>query len=333
MFDGLTRRLASLTQQMRQSSDRFDSLQRAFQDAAGRMAPPAGLAGAAAGPTQAVEGFGANPGQLRMLVHAPAEPPRPGAPLLVLLHGCGQDAAGFAAAAGFMSLAGRLGAGLVLPEQVAANNQGRCFNWFEPAHTARGAGEAESIAQMAQAAVRRFDADPGRVFIAGLSAGAAMAVAVLAAYPERFAGGGAVAGLPAGAAHDLGSALNRMGRAGAPGRDALVARVARPPAGVAVPRLSIWSGDADRTVDPANSDALALQWSGLLGLPEAPDQDSNPAPGARRRAWGRQVEHWTLAEFGHAMPVVADSGQDPFVQRGPVQAAEAMARFWGLDHG
>jgi poly(hydroxyalkanoate) depolymerase family esterase len=326
MFDGLSRHLANLS---RHFLNPTHALQRAVVEAA--EPAPTGFAAASAGQTVAVEGFGSNPGQLRMLVYGPARPPRPGAPLLVLLHGCGQDAAGFAAAAGFMALAERLRLGLLLPEQQSGNNPGRCFNWFNPPDIARGGGEAESVHQMVAEAVRRFDADPARVYVAGLSAGAALAVALLAAYPESFAGGGAVAGLPVGAAHDLGSAFNRMARAGDTPRAALVARIAAPHVAVRWPRLSIWSGEADRTVDPANSRALAAQWTGLLGLPEFPDRESQPAAGVRCVAWGDAVEHWSLAGFGHAVPVAVDSGQDPFVQRAAVQAADVMARFWGLD--
>ena len=139
--------------------------------------------------------------------------PKPGAPLIVLLHGCGQAAARFAADTGWIALADRLGMPLVLPEQSGENNQGRCFNWFRPLHVRRGFGEALSIRQMVDTAVARFDSDPQRVFVAGLSAGGAMAAALLAAYPDVFAGGAIVAGLPVGAANSATEALRRMAEA------------------------------------------------------------------------------------------------------------------------
>ena len=113
--------------------------------------PPAGPGG------QVMEapGFDTNPGDLTMKLYIPPSPPRPGAPLLVLLHGCGQDAVRFAAAAGWMALADRLAAPLLLPEQAARNNQGRCFNWFEREDIACGAGEGASIRQMVGATIDR----------------------------------------------------------------------------------------------------------------------------------------------------------------------------------
>jgi poly(hydroxyalkanoate) depolymerase family esterase len=287
---------------------------------------------APATPFAEVTGFGSNPGHLRMLVQVPATP-RPGAPLLVLLHGCGQDPANFAAAAGFTALAGRLGAPLLLPDQTDGNNPGRCFNWFRPDDVARRGGEVESIRQMVAEAVRRFAADPARVFVAGLSAGGAMAAALLAAYPDVFAGGGVAAGLPVGSATDVASAMSRMSRASNEPRAVQVARIDPAGAGAGWPKLSVWHGDADRIVDPANADVLVAQWTGLLGLSETPDAEDAPAPGLRRRRWGDAVEQWTLAGFAHGFPATAAVSADPFVLRAPVQAADAMARFWGLEPG
>jgi poly(hydroxyalkanoate) depolymerase family esterase len=159
-----------------------------------------------------VANFSDNPGRLRMRLHLP--PVVPGRPLVVLLHGCGQDAAAFAAATGWIEMADRLGFPLILPEQVDANNRARCFQWFRPGDTTRDRGEAGSIAAITRAAIRRFDSDPGRVFILGLSAGGAMAVAMLAAYPDLFTAGAAVAGMPVGAARSAVQALTRMASAG-----------------------------------------------------------------------------------------------------------------------
>jgi poly(3-hydroxybutyrate) depolymerase len=160
-----------------------------------------------------------------------------------------------------------------------------------------------------------------------------MAAALLAAYPDVFAGGGIVAGLPVGAATDMASAFARMKKAGTDSRKTLVERASPARAGgiswPRLPRVSVWSGAADHTVDPANSDALVAQWTGLHGLPEAPDRMETVAPGVRRRMWGTAVEQWQLDGLGHAFPAAA-SGSDPYVHAAPVPAADAMARFWGL---
>jgi poly(hydroxyalkanoate) depolymerase family esterase len=299
-------------------------------DTVGLTHPPGPPGG---GGVEEVAGFGANPGALTMKLHVPAPPPRAGAPLLVLLHGCGQDAVRFAEAAGWTALADRLGAPLLLPEQASRNNPGRCFNWFEPGDNARDAGEVLSIRQMTEAAIGRFDSDRGRVFVAGLSAGGSMAAALLAAYPEVFAGGAVVAGLPVGCATDVGSAMSRMRTAGADlGGPDWAARVrAAAPSGYAGrwPRLSIWQGGADRVVDPANAVNLEAQWVALHGLGTAPTQDLSPRPGLRRRVWREAVELWTIEGMAHGYPV-AHPSQEQFVLAAGIDATAAIARFWGL---
>ena len=290
--------------------------------------------------TVEVTGFGSNPGGLRMLIHAPATPPAAGAPLLLLLHGCGQHAAGFAAASGWAGLADRLRVPLLLPEQATDNNRGRCFNWFRPGDNRRGRGEALSLRQMATEAVSRFGSDPRRVFVAGLSAGGAMAAALLAAYPEAFAGGAIIAGLPVGCATNASQALNCMARAAAPETPEFWAGRARAVAPVRFaghwPRLSIWHGEADRVVDPANSSRLAAQWAALHGLAAGNAHEEAPTPSARRRVWGDPdapaVEQWSIARMGHGVPIdAAVAGTPmPFVIDAGIDAPAAIARFWGI---
>ena len=119
--------------------------------------------------------FGSNPGALKARVHIPSGLPR-GAPLVVVLHGCTQNAAGYDAAAGWSRLADRHGFALLFPEQSRANNPNLCFNWYEPGDAARGHGEAASIAAMVEAMIERHGLDRSRLFVTGLSAGGAMAM-------------------------------------------------------------------------------------------------------------------------------------------------------------
>jgi poly(hydroxyalkanoate) depolymerase family esterase len=269
-----------------------------------------------------VAGFGGNPGRLAMFVHVPTIAPAAGAPLIVLLHGCGQAATTFAQATGWVVLADRLGVPLVLPEQAGENNHGRCFNWFQPAHTGRGLGEASSIRQMVAAASQRFRSDPRRIYIAGLSAGGAMTAALLAAYPDVFAAGAVVAGLPVGAANNTSEALRRMAEAGPRQTPAAWAELVRRAAPIdhpgPWPRISIWHGEHDRVVDPANATLLATQWSALHGL-DPGQLESTEIAGARREHWGNlarpAVELWSLPRLAHAWPV---------------DAARHIADFWGL---
>ena len=209
-----------------------------------------------------VASFGSNPGGLRMLVYAPVKIPRV-RPLIVVLHGCGQSAASFADDAGWLAMARKYGVALVLPEQTYENNRSRCFNWFRPWDVARGSGEAMSIRQMVRTAVKRFGSDPRKIFIVGFSAGGGMAAALLAAYPAVFAAGGVVAGMPVGCAKSPTGAMLQMKRA-----DRFRTRRGLADEVRAVtsfnerkvwPRLTIWQGELDRTVDPGNAESLAAQ--------------------------------------------------------------------------
>ncbi len=282
--------------------------------------------------------FGSNPGQLRMLVQPPPVP-TPGASLILLLHGCGQGAARFASASGWDALAARLGATLLLPEQAADHAGNRCFNWFLHADTRRGGGEALSIRQMVGDALTRYAADPRRVFIAGLSAGGAMAAAMLAAYPDLFAAGAAIAALPVGSARNAGQALSRMRHAERGQNADFWADRVREAAPVRFsgpwPRLSIWHGEADHVVDPGNAALLAAQWTALHGL-AAESEIATPHPGVRRQIWGDParpaVERWSIARMGHGVPIDPALGGTsmPYVLDAGVDGAVEIARFWGL---
>ena len=146
-----------------------------------------------------VFGFGSNPGNLRMFSYRPpalADNPA----LVVVLHGCTQTAAGYDLGAGWSTLADRYGFALLLPEQQRSNNPNGCFNWFQPEHSRRSQGEPLSIRQMIEKSVVDHGIDRRRIFVTGLSAGGAMTSNMLACYPEVFAAGAIVAGLPYGAA-------------------------------------------------------------------------------------------------------------------------------------
>lgn len=283
------------------------------------------------------QGFGDNPGRLRMLAYVP--PAVVNRPLVILLHGCGQDPVQFAADSGWIELADRLHIPLLLPQQSEANNAGRCFHWFNPADTERHKGEAGSIAAMTRAAISRFNSDPNRVFIVGLSAGGAMAVALLAAYPDLFAAGASVAGLPVGAARSSMQAVLRMASAGpnqTPEAWADHVRIAAPPGFAGPwPRLSIWQGQADTTVAPDNANLLATQWRALHGL-DAPAMVEHVRNGVTHRTWPdgktRLVELWSLPRLPHAWPAgTRDTASAHFIEHAPVDATPAIARFFGLD--
>ncbi|MEU3954884.1 PHB depolymerase family esterase, partial [Streptomyces achromogenes] len=142
-----------------------------------------------------VSDFGSNPGALTMYVYRPATLPAHPA-VVVALHGCTQNAQVYADNSGLPRLADQDGFLLVLAETGTANNVNKCFNWFQSGDNRRGQGEALSVRQMVSHAVTAYGADPGRVYVTGLSAGGAMTAVMLATYPDVFSAGAVVAGLP-----------------------------------------------------------------------------------------------------------------------------------------
>ncbi len=250
-------------------------------------------------------------------------PPGRGRPrgLLVMLHGCGQDAVGFAAATRMNRQAGAAGLLVAWPQQTRqANGQG-CWNWFRPSHQRRGRGEPAILAGITRHLVAEFELSPARVFIAGLSAGGAMALLLAAEHPDLFHAVGVHSGLLPWAARDAASALRAM-RGGA-----------KLPATTTLPvgqRCILFHGTADPVVAPAN----ATQLLAALVPPDAPQQRSSGSAGGRRyerilvrdAAGNAQLEAWLVEGAGHAWSGGAKGGSfsDP---QGPDATAE-MLRFF-----
>jgi poly(hydroxyalkanoate) depolymerase family esterase len=303
-------------------------------------------AGGAANATQLRETaqFGDDPGQLRMLSFVPENLGR-GAPLVVALHGCTQTAAEYDRGTGWSNLADRYGFAVLLPEQRRGNNPNVCFDWFQPEDIKRGEGEVASIAAMVRNMVAEHGLDPKRVFVTGLSAGGAMTAALLATYPELFAGGAIIAGLPYGSAHNVKEALGTMSHARLrqprEWGDLVRAAAPRPPGG-RYPRVAIWQGTADHTVSPANAGQLQRQWGdvhGIEGLPGVADAVDGVPHHAWRDAEGRVVlETYSVPGLGHAVPV-NPSAADPDARCGQaggyfsasgISSSWQIASSWGL---
>lgn len=306
------------------------------------MKPPAGfspLKTAGKDRLSDIDAFGTNPGNLRARFYAPKRAAGP-MPLVVVLHGCTQTAAGYDAGSGWSALADELGFLLLFPEQQRANNPNLCFNWFTPNDIRRDEGEALSIRQMIDAMVRDHGADPARIFVTGLSAGGAMTSVMLATYPDVFAGGAIIAGLPYGSAHGVPQALDRMQGRGTLSADALAALVrnASPHAGP-WPTISIWHGGGDTTVTAANADAIVAQWRSIHGVADAPSVSAT-VDGYPHRIWrdaaGRAViERYDITGMGHGTPLSA-TGDDrcgtagPFMLEAGISSTRRIAAFWGL---
>ena len=280
-----------------------------------------------------------NPGDLRGRFYVPEGLKGP-APLVVVLHGCTQDAAVYDHGSGWSTLADRHGFALLFPEQRRANNPMLCFNWFQSGDTQRGMGEAASIAAMIGAMRRDHDIDPERVFVTGLSAGGAMTSVMLATYPDLFAAGAILAGVAFGCADSVGEAFECMGGRARSGAKELAAavRAASPHRGP-WPRVQVWQGSADRTVVPGNADAIVLQWAGLHGLGTKPDR-TDEVEGHPRSAWlgpkGEPlIEQYTIAGMAHGVPLDG-GGEDALGQTGAhmldvgLSSTQRIAEFFGI---
>jgi feruloyl esterase len=288
--------------------------------------------------------FGPNPGHLRMLSSVPEDLPAD-APLVVVLHGCTQTAAEYDAGSGWSTLAERFGFAVLLPEQKRANNANGCFNWFQPEDVTRGSGEVASIAAMVAAMIETHGLDRRRVYVTGLSAGGAMTAALLATYPDVFAGGAVIAGLPFGSASSVPEAFGVMGQGRIRSAQELGDRVRAASAHRGVwPAVSIWQGTSDTTVNPVNAQELRKQWADVHGVGAAPSRESL-VDGATRKVWhgadGRAVvETYVIPGLGHATPIDPDAadedaqcgsaGASRFILPAGISSSFRIAESWGL---
>ena len=277
-----------------------------------------------------VSAFGSNPGRLRMLEYVPPVRREPHT-LVVVLHGCLQTAEDYHRGSGWSRLARDKGFVLLYPEQTEANNRNLCFNWFRPSMVARDRGELMSIRQMIEHSVERHGIARNRIFIQGLSAGGAMANAMLVTYPDLFAAGQVVGALPYGAARDAMSALSVMKSGSRRSRQEwgeLARAVSGKIEGVP-PAVSIWQGRADRVVSPLNAEALLSQWLDLHGLEEDAGEREAGSQGTSliwRDTGGKILIEYRLIEgLEHGLPVIArhaSQKRQPYMLEGAIGAPQ-----------
>lgn len=257
-------------------------------------------------------------------------------PLVIMLHGCTQNADDFAAGTGMNTLAEENGFFVAYPEQDKTSNATKCWNWFHSGHQQRAHGEPAILAAITREIAETYQVDPSRVYIAGLSAGGAMAVVMAATYPELYAGVGIHSGLPYGVAKDVPSAFAAMKRSRAKA-GSLKARV-QAPASLAckVPAI-VFHGDRDRTVHPENAEQVLTQC-----LPAGDNDDARTVVETSAEANGRSCtrtvihdvegrvvgEKWIIHGAGHAWSGGSRNGSytDP---EGP-SASREMARFFNV---
>ncbi|TWI62925.1 poly(hydroxyalkanoate) depolymerase family esterase [Pseudoduganella lurida] len=253
-------------------------------------------------------------------------------PLVIMLHGCGQDPDDFAAGTRMNAVAEERRCFVVYPAQSADANHARCWNWFSALDQKHGQGEPSIIAGIAQDIMDRYPVTPGQVYIAGMSAGGAMAVIVGTLYPELFSAVGVHSGLPFAAARDLPSALSAMKRGAA--SSAREARSAGLP-------IIVFHGDRDTTVHPANGEELMAQGlrSHPLGGSAQPSRVAGRVPDGhaytRVKHWLHDgsplAEHWVIHGAGHAWSGGSAAGSYTD-HKGP-DASREMMRFFSTVRG
>jgi len=278
--------------------------------------------------------FGNAAGQRDYLLYRPvpgasADGPRP---LVIMLHGCTQTPADFAAGTAMNVLADRHDFLVLYPGQSASANPSACWNWFHPDSQRAQGGEPSIISGMVEDIVNVHPVDRSRIFVAGLSAGGAMAAILADTCPDLIAAVAVHSGLRAGAAHDLPSALAAMKR-GAPAPS--VARQRHPDERPRPVRTIVFHGRQDRTVHPANGDQVADV--ALAGWPTGSltvRQEKGRADGGRSYTRTRHVdpggkvmvERWEVQGAGHAWAGGSPLGThtDP----GGPDASAAMVDFF-----
>lgn len=283
--------------------------------------------------------FGANPGNLAMYSCVPPSLAE-FAPLVVALHGCQQTARDFDLATGWSALGREHGFAVLFPEQKCDNNPQNCFNWFIEKHIRRHGGEIASIRAMVEKMLDDHKLDRRRVYVTGLSAGGAMACALLAACPDLFNAGAIIAGLPYGAALGPLDAMKAMAFGPGYSRRELgdLVRLASP-GQTRWPKVSIWHGSHDDVVAPVNASALVQQWLDIHQMDEA-GAILDEVDGQIRRSWRDAtgaivVEHYAIGGMAHGLPVDAKAhgfaGRlSPFALDAGISSTARIARSWGL---
>lgn len=312
--------------------------------AASAQPPAQSPAQSPAQPLRAVEGFGSNPGHLRMHLYTPRALPR-GAPLVVLVHGCTASAREVGEQSGWLRLADIYRFAVLLPETSRANEPlGGCFRSWEPAHQERGAGEPLSIRQMIAYAQKHDHLSKRRVFITGMSSGGHVANIMLAAYPDLFTAGAPESSFPYKCALTLAElrpcAAGEVRRT--PAEWGALVREAYPGYRGKRPRVQIWHGGEDRLIAVAGQAQQADQWRDVLGL-SAPGISGTlkglPLVRYADAGTGAVVETVTVPRMGHAMAVDPGTGPGQCGETGPyasdvnVCAAYWIGRFFGVVPG
>ena len=241
-------------------------------------------------------------------------------PLVVMLHGCTQNPDDFAAGTGMNDAALKRGFYVLYPAQTQHANSSRCWNWFKHNHQKRGRGEPALLAGMTKDVMARYNIDPQRVYVAGLSAGGAMAAILGDAYPDLFAAVGVHSGLATGSATNVQTALSVMQTGAAP----------MPARTTASPPTIVFHGDRDATVNPVNGEQVLAASAGAHKPETKRAKSANGRDYTQRvykEAGGRVVaEHWAVHGAGHAWS--GGTARGSYTDGTGPDASEEMMRFF-----
>ena len=252
-------------------------------------------------------------------------------PLLVMLHGCTQDPDDFAAGTRMNRIAEQAGCFVVYPEQSKTANGHKCWNWFSAIDQQRDSGEASIIADITRSVIDAYGCDRRRVFVAGLSAGGAMAVIMGNRYPELYSAVGVHSGLPYAAARDLASAMAAMRRGAA---DIDIERSGGAGAHGKLLPVIVFHGDIDKTVHPRNGEQIIEQALAHIASIERKEQGAvvvDGVPQYTRAVYEDERQHplaelWTVHGAAHAWSGGSSDGS--YTRAGGPDASAEMMRFF-----
>lgn len=264
---------------------------------------------------QKIKSFDGNSGNLLMYYHEPDQP-KDNMPLVVVLHGCNQNALGAAKLSDWNKLADRYGFYVLYPEQKKINNASDCFNWFKSKDNETGKGEVASIANMINKMHSDFHTDRSMTFITGMSAGGGMTMAMAACYPEYFEGAAVLAGGPYGVSGLDDGAKAMLGKLDkSPSEWGNIVRNARDNSLTVddYPNLVIIHGKKDNVVDFKNANEILEQWSNVLDISLSSERDTSITTDVKLRYFSnsnetRQIWLYEIEKMGHELPTNPGTG-------------------------
>ncbi|WP_249162099.1 extracellular catalytic domain type 1 short-chain-length polyhydroxyalkanoate depolymerase [Actinospica acidithermotolerans] len=292
-----------------------------------------------------VTNFGSNPGSLDMYSYLPTTAPSSGAPLVIALHGCTQSASDYYSNSGWPQEADTYGFDVIFAEQPSASSPIEyCFDWGDTSNDARGNGEAESIYQMIQYAETNWHVNTSKIYITGLSAGAGMTSDMLADYPDVFAGGSIDSG-PAAQCSTSGI-YNTNCTSGTTSNTVAqwASLIKNSDSGYSgpYPRVAIWQGSSDTTVNPAELTYNMDGWTSVWGLSQTPTSTKSLTGGTTENDYDTSngvdaVSTFEVSGMTHGLAVNPGSGATQCGSTGTyylnyICSSYYTVLFWGLNN-